>query len=115
MQRTAHYHLVLHHDSHSAALEALFADDGADSVLQMTRITSAFSSRLLRVDRGLGRMGEDFAISSAQRQYIWEVDAVLVTSAPYDFEGNAERLQARVAGLATVYRIDCFTTPAGGE
>ncbi len=91
MHTTAHYHLVLVPGAEPGPLEALFSDGSMEGVLQLTRITSGFGSRLLR----------------AGRHYIWEVNGTLVAG-HYDFEQNVERLQARVAEHATVFRVESF-------
>ncbi len=112
MRTTAHYHLVLHAGSDPEAFETLFADDGMRDVLQTTRITSAFDTRLLRATRETP--GDDTGSVSFGR-YVWQVDVTLMTDAGYRFGENVERLQERVAGVATVYGVDAFTTVAAAD
>ncbi len=111
MRMTAHYQLVLHAGSDPEEFEALFAGDEMRVVLQTTRITSAFSTRLLRASDERPDDGID-AEGLLRRRYIWEVDVTLMTGAGYGFSANTDALQQRVAELATVYRLDTFAVTA---
>jgi len=109
MQTTAHYHLVLHAGADADAFEALYADNAMDGVIQPTRITSGFDTRLLR---SADDPTDGDSALPAGRRYVWEVNVTLVTDKGYDFGRNVEGLQAGVADLATVYRLESFT-PVG--
>lgn len=71
-------------------------------LLQLTRITSGFSHRLLKRPGNL-------------RQYVWKVTAHLVTSASYDFTQNVERLQASIEEFGLVIGVDTYSEIAADQ
>lgn len=65
-------------------------------ILQLTRITSGFSPRLLKSAGDL-------------RQFAWKVTVQLVTNAGYEFEQNVERIEGSLQEFGLVIGVDTFT------
>jgi hypothetical protein len=104
MLAVGNYRLVLHPDSDPFTLEAALSGDASSvhGVLQLTRITSSFDTRLLR----LVEAGDEPRLS---RQYVWQVSVKLMSDdVRYQFEQNIERLQAAVVDHATVLGVETY-------
>jgi hypothetical protein len=102
-----HYRMVLHPGADPAALEAKLAGGETGVVLQLTRVTSSVTPRLLRRTEP----GSDHELS---REYVYEVSVQLVVDEMgYRFAENLEPLQAAVADVATVIGVDVFAAVAG--
>lgn len=65
-------------------------------ILQLTRVTSGFTHRLLK------RAGQ-------LDQFAWNVTVQLMTDAGYDFEQNVERIQASLQAFGLLIGVDTFT------
>jgi hypothetical protein len=100
MSHTGHYRLALHPDADMPRFEDHMKT--VIGVLQLTRVTSSFQSSLLRVSASPGDPAHP------GQQYVCQVAVQTVNDAPYNFNQNAERVQAHVAEYATLISIESF-------
>lgn len=106
MTAVGHYRFALHPMVESTAFEARMSALAADTILQLTRVTSGFDQRLLEVLETAGDEGE---IRHPRSHYVWEVTVLLVGGGhQYDFSGSANRVQEAVADLATLISVQSF-------
>ena len=101
MQMVGVYHIALLPSADETAFvthmtEEVFPSTG---ILQLTRITSGFSHRLLEHSGHL-------------HQFAWSVTVQLVTDSGYDFQQNVERIQASLQPFGLVIGVDTFTVLA---
>lgn len=104
MKMVGVYHIALLPTADETAFVRHMAGEvfPSTSILQLTRITSGFSHRLLK------RSGQ-------LHQFAWNVTVQLVTDAGYDFQQNVERIQASLQAFGLVIGIDTFTELATDE
>src|SRR5918994_2389360 len=107
MNAIGHYRFALHRDADASAFEALVSSMSGEGILQLTRVTSGFSERLLEVVR-LADADEESRHPGPQ--YVWEVTVRLVSGDRYDFAGSADRVQEAITGLATLVAVEAFRT-----
>jgi hypothetical protein len=105
MNAIGHYRFALHPSADAAAFEALVSSMSGESTLQLTRVTSGFSERMLEVVR---RADADEESRYPGPQYVWEVTVRLVSGDRYDFAGSADRVQEAVADFATLVAVEAF-------
>jgi hypothetical protein len=103
-----HYRLALHPGAVAAELETLLSSLRGENILQLTRVTSGFSERVLT---GYTQEGNP----TPGPHYIWEVTVRLVTDVQYDFADSAERVQQAVAEYATLVSVEGFREAAQPE
>jgi hypothetical protein len=83
--------------------EKLFVDHMVNEVfdvLQLTRITSAFTHTLL-------------VAKTSPRQFAWIVTVTLVTEQGYDFDQNNQRIQESVAKFGLLIATETYRKIAG--
>ncbi|HEX2705483.1 MAG TPA: hypothetical protein VHM65_06970 [Candidatus Lustribacter sp.] len=102
-----HYRFALHPRADAAAFEALMSARSGEDTLQLTRVTSGFSERLLEVRRPADA---DEKSHHPGPQYVWEVTVNLVSGDHYDFAASADRVQEVAADLATLVSVESFRT-----
>jgi hypothetical protein len=100
MSHTGHYRLALHPGANMPRFEDHMKT--VIEVLQLTRVTSSFQSSLLRVSASPADPAHPGP------QYVWQVAVQTVDDAPYSFDQNAERVQARVGEYATLISVESF-------
>jgi hypothetical protein len=106
MTAIGHYRFALRPDTDEAEFEAAGLAALRDTALQLTRVTSRFDDRLLAVSPW-GRDGD--GNRHPRPQYVWEVTVFLVSGgSSYDFDANADRIQAAVGALATLVSVEHF-------
>jgi len=100
------YRFALRPDTDEAEFEAAMAALDHEPVLQLTRVTSRFDTRLLAVVP----WGVDVDGNRHPRpHYVWEVTVFLVSGgSSYDFGASADRVQKAVAELATLVSVENF-------
>ena len=111
MSALGQFRFVLHPGVSPSSFEAVASSLDPSSTLQLTRVTSGFDGRLLKV---VPPGGAD-APAVPPAQYLWEVTVHTVDDRPYDFGQNAERVQAALAELGTLVSVETLAvvTPAG--
>jgi hypothetical protein len=97
------YHIALLPEADEAAFVTHM--EGAEGVLQLTRVTSGFEPRLLRRE----------ATTDGLRGYAWHVSAQLVGDAGYSFAQNVPRLAAGIAPFGVVAGVDAYAVVAEPE
>ncbi|MGH8867437.1 MAG: hypothetical protein ACRDYU_05515 [Actinomycetes bacterium] len=112
MLMTGHYRFALRPDASAPAFENHLTTSVIPEGLQLTRVTSGFRHRLLRVTdaRDLSEPASD----RLSPQYVWEATVTLVQGG-YDFDQNIARLQDRVAEYATLVGVDAHVNAADLE
>ena len=97
------YHIALLPEADEAKFVKQMAS--AEGLLQATRVTSGFDSRLLRRD----------ATTDGLRAYAWHVTAQLMSDAPYSFTQNVPRVAESIAKFGVVAAVDTYAEVGGPE